>query len=310
MTTGRAGPLDAVLLVAFGGPENPEDVRPFLANVLAGRAVPPARIEAVVAHYAAIGGRSPLNALTFQQAEALQERLRAEGPPLPVYVGMRCWAPFVADTLARMAGDGVRHALALVLAPHRAEASWERYHAAVADGCAALGPHAPAITWTGAWHAHPGFIDAMAARTRAALARLGSDDPVALVFTAHSIPVDGAAGYVAALATSARLVAEVVGVRAWTLAYQSRSGAPSERWLEPDVNDVLRTLAARGGRAVALVPIGFVCDHVEVLYDLDVEARATAAAAGIRLERAATANDHPAFVHMLADVVRAGAAAP
>ena len=296
--------IDAVLLIAFGGPERMEDVRPFLDNVLRGRPVPKERYEDVVHHYELIGGRSPLNALTMAQADGLRAALAADGgPSLPVYVGMRNWSPYVGDTLARMQADGVRHALGVILAPHRTEASWERYMGAVAAGCAALGETAPAVTYAGPWFDHPLFIATMAERTRTALAA-APDAP--LVFTAHSIPVPmaGESPYVRQLEVSARLTAEAVGRTAFTLAYQSRSGGPRDPWLEPDVNDVLRDLAARGEKAVVVVPIGFVCDHVEVRYDLDIEAQANADALGIRMIRAETANDSPTFARMLADVVR------
>jgi len=303
---------DAVLLIAFGGPESRADVRPFLDNVLRGRPVPRARFEEVVHHYEVIGGHSPLNALTFRQAAALEALLRAEGPGLPVYVGMRNWTPYVADTLARMRDDGVRHALAIVLAAHRTEASWERYRESVDAARAALGDGAPTVAYAPSWYAHPRFVEAMADCTRAALTALApasEDAAPALVFTAHSIPVGMAAAslYVQELETSCRLVAAALAIDDFVLAYQSRSGNPREPWLEPDVNDLIRARAERGTRAMVLVPIGFVCDHVEVLYDLDVEASATAAAAGVRLVRAAAVNDHPAFVRMLAEIVRAAA---
>ncbi|MEO6025898.1 MAG: ferrochelatase [Candidatus Binatia bacterium] len=295
-------PIDAVLLIAFGGPERMEDVRPFLDNVLRGRPVPRERYEDVVHHYELIGGRSPLNALTFAQADGLRGALVAAGSALPIYVGMRNWSPYIADTLAVMQRDGVRHALGLILAPHRTEASWERYTGAVAAGCAALGAGAPAISYVGSWFDHPLFIETMVSRTRAALAE-APDAP--LVFTAHSIPVAmaGDSPYVRELQVSARLVTAAVGRDDFTLAYQSRSGSPRDPWLEPDVNDVVRELAARGTNAVVVVPIGFVCDHVEVRYDLDIELKGIADELGIRLVRAETANDHPTFARMLADVV-------
>jgi ferrochelatase len=297
---------DAVLLIAFGGPERPEDVRPFLDEVLRGRPVPPARYEEVVRHYEVIGGRSPLNELTFRQARGLEAVLAAEGPRVPVYVGMRCWRPTIAETVAAMHRDGVRRVLAIILAPHRAEASWQRYRDAVDTARASIGASAPEVAYARSWFDHPGFIATMVSRVGDALASLGPRDETALVFTAHSIPcaMAEAARYVRELETSCRLVADALG-RPFTLAYQSRSGSPAERWLDPDINDELRRLAARGTRAVVVAPIGFVCDHVEVLYDLDVEARTTAAALGLRFARAMTANDHPVFVRMLADVVRA-----
>ena len=327
--------FDAVLLIAFGGPEKPEDVRPFLDNVLRGRPVPRERYEEVVRHYEVIGGHSPLNELTFRQAAGLAALLAAEGPALPVYVGMRCWSPYLADTLARMRDEGVRRALAVILAPHRSEASWERYTAAVEAGRAALGAGVPEVAYADGWFDHPLFIEAVASRTRDALGELAvwrapdasgaaagraagvvghppdhaGHDGVPILFTAHSLPVAMAARspYVRELETSCRLVAAALGRTDYTLAYQSRSGSPHEPWLEPDVNDAIRVLAARGARALVVAPIGFACDHVEVLYDLDVEARATAENVGTRLVRAATVSDHPAFVRMLAEVVRAHA---
>jgi len=296
--------VDAVLLLAFGGPERPEDVRPFLDAVLRGRPVPPERYEEVVRHYDAIGGRSPLNMWTFRQAQALRALLEGDGSRLPVYVGMRTWKPTIAQTLATMARDGVRRARAVILAAHRTEASWERYHRAVAAARAALGASAPAVAYGGRWFDHPDFVAAVTARARDALA--AAPAAAELVFTAHSIPCAMAetSPYVQELETSCRLVATALG-RPFTLAYQSRSGGPREPWLGPDVNEHLRARAAAGVRHLVVVPIGFVCDHVEVLYDLDVEARATAAAVGLGFSRAATVNDHPAFIRMLADVVRA-----
>jgi len=301
--------IDAVLLVAFGGPERPEDIRPFLDAVLRGRPVPPERYEEVVRHYELIGGRSPLNELTFRQARGLADLLAAEGPRLPVYVGMRNWTPTIADTLAAMQRDGVRRAVTVLLAAHRAEASWERYRSALDEGRARLGASAPALAYAGRWFDHPDFVAANVARVREAFAAAPAE--TALVFTAHSIPraMAAASPYVQELETSCRLVAAELG-RPFTLAYQSRSGGPRDPWLEPDINESLRVLAARGTRHVVVSPIGFVCDHVEVLYDLDVEACATAASLGVGFSRAATANDHPAFIRMLAEVVRARLAAP
>ena len=302
---------DAVLLIAFGGPTRPEEVEPFLANVVRGRPVPPERLAEVARHYHAIGGRSPLNAITFAQAEKLRAALAEAGTPLPVYVGMRNWEPYIADTLARMADEGRRGATGLILAPHATEASRARYTDAVAQASAALGTRAPVIRWAPDWPAHPLFIAAAADLTAAALAKLPDERRAAavLVFTAHSVPRTMAAGspYEAEIAASARAVAERLGHRVWQIAYQSRSGGPHEPWLEPDVNDTLRALAAAGARDAVVVPIGFVADHVEVLYDLDVEAAATARAAKLGFVRTPAVNDHPLFIRMLADLVREAA---
>ena len=276
---------DAVLLLAFGGPTRAEEIRPFLANVTRGR-------------------RSPLNELTFRQAEALRRAL----PALPVYVGMRNWSPYVADTIAEMTMAGVRRAVGVVLSPHANEASRERYYETVAEARAAAGPRAPEIVYPPTWHLHPRFVHATADRLRVALAELPADrrDAARVVFTAHSVPAATAATspYEREFLETARAVAAAASVAQWQLAYQSRSGNPRDPWLEPDVNDALRAAAAAGVRDVVAAPIGFVCDHVEILYDLDIEARATAASLGLGFVRARAVNDHPAFVAMLADVVR------
>ncbi|MBI3458583.1 MAG: ferrochelatase [Candidatus Rokubacteria bacterium] len=302
-------PIDAVLLIAFGGPEKPEDIRPFLANVTHGRPIPPARLEEVAQHYARIGGRSPLNELTFRQADALRAQLRADGLALPVYVGMRNWTPYLHETLAAMAGDGVRHALGVILSAYRTEASWERYQANVAEARARAGPTAPEVRYAPEWFDRPGFIAAVADRIRGAFQAIPPAARAAapLVFTAHSVPVAMADGspYVAEFTESSRRVAAGLGHTPWSLAYQSRSGRLEEAWLEPDVSDEIRRLAATGARDVVVAPIGFVCDHVEVLYDLDVGARALAAECGVRFHRARTVSDHPAFIAMLGELVRA-----
>jgi ferrochelatase len=292
---------DAVLLIAFGGPTRPEEIRPFLENVTRGRRIPPERLDEVVHHYELIGGRSPLNELTFRQADALRRLLGRT----PVYVGMRNWEPSIASTLATMTLDGVRRAVGVILAPHATESSRERYVEAVDEARAARGPRAPLVEYVGSWHVHPLFIDAITEQIRAALAALPAGTPV--VFTAHSIPIAAAerSPYVSELEATARAVAARLDGTPWELAYQSRSGSPRDPWLEPDVNATLTRLAAEGTRAVVVAPIGFVCDHVEVLYDLDVEARATAAKHGLVFARAGTVNDHPLFIRMLADVVRA-----
>jgi len=304
--------VDAVLLIAFGGPERPEDIRPFLQIVTEGRRIPPERLEEVAQHYEAIGGRSPLNALTRRQADALRGALAAEGRPLPVRVGMRNWHPFLHETLAEMKDRGIHRALGIILSSLQTEASWDRYVQDVAAAREKVGPDAPEVVYAPTWGTHPLFIEAMADRARAALDTIPSPRPpdTRLIFTAHSVPVAMAAGspYAEHLARAAGLVAERLGRSDWSLAYQSRSGSPRDPWLEPDIGDVIRRLAAAGARDAVVIPIGFVCDHVEVLYDLDVEARAVAASCGIGFHRAAAANDHPAFVAMLAELVRRGAA--
>jgi ferrochelatase len=299
--------VDAVLLVAFGGPERPEDIRPFLRLVTAGRPIPPERVEEVAHHYELIGGRSPINALTRLQADALAARLGREGRPLPVFVGMRNWHPFLHETLGEMRDRRHRRALGIILSPFQTEASWERYQADVAAARERVGAGAPEVTYAPPWADHPRFIAAMADRVGVALEDVPADrrGAAALVFTAHSVPLAAARAspYAAQFEAAAAAVARRLGLADWRLAYQSRSGSPREPWLEPDVGLVIRDLAREGARDVVVAPIGFVCDHVEVLYDLDVEARAIAEECGVSLHRAVTANDHPAFIEMLAALV-------
>lgn len=300
--------FDAVLLIAFGGPTAPGEIRPFLERVARGRRIPPARLEEVARHYEGMpGGRSPLTELVFAQARALEHELAAHGPALPVFVGMRNWHPFLDETLAAMAEKGSKRAVGVILSAFRAEASWDRYQQDVADARGRVAG-APEVVFAPAWFEHAKFIEAVADRVRAAFAGIPAAERARtpLVFTAHSVPVPmaSASPYVADLTAAARAVARRLGPARWSLAYQSRSGAPHEPWLEPDIGEVLTGLAAEGERHAVVAPIGFVCDHVEVLHDLDVEARALAAERGLTLHRAAAVNDHPAFIAMLADLVR------
>jgi ferrochelatase len=302
---------DAVLLIAFGGPTRPEEIRPFLEIVTRGRRIPASRLESVAHHYEQMpGGRSPLNELTAAQARALEAALARDGLALPVFVGMRNWHPFLHETLADMAARGHRTALGVILSALRCEASWDRYQRDVAEARART-PGAPEVQYAPPWFDHPRFHDAVAARTREALARVpGADAWTPLVFTAHSIPVAmaDASPYVGDLTAAAHAVAKRLEHRRFSIAYQSRSGAPGEPWLEPDIGETLKSLGNDRETHVVVVPLGFVCDHVEVLYDLDIEARQVAAAAGVTLHRASAVNDHPDFIAMLADLVREAAA--
>lgn len=272
-------PFDAVLVVAFGGPEGLADIRPFLANVLRGRRVAPERVEEVARHYEHFDGVSPLTAITRRQAEGLKMHLADPGLNLPVYLGMRNWHPLLSDTLKAMAKDGVTHAIGFVCAPHRSYSSCTQYrenvvHARATALDAGLGD--VSVTYVGDWHTHNLFIETNARHVRAAIDTLPSRlrSAARVVFTAHSIPVAmaGAPRYCAQLLESARLVADRLGVLDWALVFQSRSGRPEDAWLEPDVCSYLRAERARGLVAAVICPIGFVCDHIEVLYDLDTEA--------------------------------------
>lgn len=306
-----APPFDAVLLIGFGGPGCRADIRPFLQNVLRGRRVPPARIEAVARHYELFDGVSPLTAITRRQASGLRERLAAGGPDLPVFVGMRNWHPFLDDTLSAMAAAGVERALGIVLAAHHSYSSCGQYRQNVAQARQALRETGAAdveVLFAPGWHAHEGFVEANAGQIRIALGNLPEDArrSARIVFTAHSIPQAMAAAcrYEVELRETAALVAERLRTDDWTLVYQSRSGRPADPWLGPDVCDYLRAAHARGLRAAVIAPIGFVADHIEVLYDLDKEAADVCRTLGLPMRRAAAVNDHPAFIDTLADVTR------
>ena len=298
---------DAVLLIAFGGPTVPEDIRPFLARVTRGIPIPPERLEEVAHHYEAVGGKSPLNEITFRQAKALQKILNAQGATLPVYVGLRNSSPYFTETLAQMARDGVRRALGFILSSHRTEASWERYQKNIADARVELGDNTPSIDYCDGWHDHPLFVQTWAELIEAAFAKIDSAQrkSTQLIFTAHSLPVIMAARspYVEQVEASARMIAEKLNHHRWTLAYQSRSGNPTEPWLKPDIGAAIRQLAEKGVREVIIAPIGFVCDHVEVLYDLDIQAKKNANDLGVNLVRASCPNDHLTFIRMMADVI-------
>ena len=313
--TADASPFDAVLLISFGGPGGPADIRPFLQNVLRGRRIPPARVEAVAKHYELFGGVSPLTAITCRQADGLRARLAAQGPDLPVFTGMRNWHPFLEDTLAEMVASGVRRALGIVLAAHHSYSSCGQYRQNVAQARRALraqGERDVEVLFAPGWHVHDGFVEANARQIEAARGDLPADARRAarIVFTAHSIPASMAADcrYEAELRETAARVAQRLGTDDWTLVYQSRSGRPGDPWLEPDVCDYLRTAHGEGLRAAVLSPIGFVADHIEVLYDLDTEAAGVCRTLGLPMRRAAAVNDHPAFLDLLADVTRGACA--
>jgi ferrochelatase len=298
---------DALLLVSFGGPEGMADVEPFLDHVLRGRNVPPERRRAVAHHYERFGGVSPINAQNRALLDAIRDELRVHGPRLPLYWGNRNWHPFLADALRAMAGDGVRRGLALVTSAYSSYAGCRQYLDDIARARAEVGASAPVVDKLRVFHDHPGFVEANADRVREALAPLPPSRRAAtrIAFTAHSIPLAMAAGseYVAQLRETCALVAAAVSHERWSLAYQSRSGAPQQPWLEPDILDHLGALKTEGVADVVVAPVGFVSDHMEVVYDLDVEARERAAALGLGFARAGTAGTHPAFVRMIRELV-------
>jgi protoporphyrin/coproporphyrin ferrochelatase len=308
--TASRRPFDAVLIIAFGGPQGLDDIRPFLANVLRGRNVPPARVEEVAHHYERFGGVSPITAFTLKQAEGLRARLEAAGSPLPVFVGMRNWHPYLKDTMAEMSRAGVRRALGFIAAAHASYSSCQQYKENVRDArqeVVAAGLADIQVTYAQGWHAHDLFIEANAVHVRNAIAKLpeSSRARARLIFTAHSIPerMAIASRYREQLTESAEKVAARVGHRDWVLVYQSRSGRPQDPWLGPDVCDYLRNARVEGLDAAVLSPIGFLCDHIEVLYDLDTEAAQVAREVGISFSLAEAVNDNPLFLDMMADVV-------
>lgn len=303
-----SAPHDAVLLMAYGGPTRPEEVRPFLDNVLRGRPIPRDRYEEVVRHYEIVGGSSPIGRLTRRQAEGLERLLARDGPALPVYVGMRFWEPLIATTLKTLAREGRRRIVAVVLAPHPSPTSRDAYLQALEEARRGLGPAAPDADPAPPWFDHPLFIEAAADRVRRAIALVPAErrGAAALIYTAHSIPIamSEASGYAAAVLRTAELTSRALGVSSWSVAYQSRSGSPRERWLEPDIGAALAAARRAGATDAVVAPIGFVSDHVEVLYDLDVAAKTAAADVGLGFARAETVGDHPSFLLMLAGLVR------
>jgi ferrochelatase len=303
-------PFDAVLVISFGGPQGPADIRPFLAHVLRGRRIPQERFEEVVGHYEHFGGVSPLTAITMKQADGLRARLAAAGLDLPVYVGMRNWHPLLPDTIRQMADAGVRRAIGFICAAQRSYSSCTQYRQNVVDArseAVSAGRPDVQVTYVDDWHEHEGFVDANARHVQAAIASLpdGVRQRARIVFTAHSIPatMTGAARYQLQLQQSSRRVAERLGRSDWALVYQSRSGRPEDPWLGPDICEYLRAEHSNRLEAVVICPIGFVCDHIEVLYDLDEEAAMVCRELGLPMARAEAVNDDPAFLDLMGDVV-------
>jgi ferrochelatase len=308
---------DAFLLVSFGGPEGPADVLPFLENVTRGRGVPRDRLAEVARHYEQFGGVSPINQQCRDLLTAIGKDFAGAGIDLPLYWGNRNWHPYLTDTVAQMAADGVRHAIAFVTSAYGSYSSCRQYLDDIDAARAQAGPGAPRIDKIRHFFNHPGFIGPVAQAARTAIGQLpgGVRDDAWLVFTAHSVPeamaaASGPAGglYPAQLAEAARLVAATLAEaegheRQWRLAYQSRSGPPSVPWLGPDIGDLLPELAGGHVPAVAVIPVGFVSDHVEVLFDLDTEAAQLARELRLPMARAATPGTDPRFVSMITELV-------
>ena len=299
---------DAILLVSFGGPEKPDDVMPFLENVLRGKNVPRQRMEAVSHHYYQFGGKSPINEQNRALLAALRSELERNGPQLPIYWGNRNWHPMLTDTLAQMKADGARRALAFVTSAYSSYSSCRQYLENIAAARVFAGEGAPIIDKIRAYYNHPLYIAATAEKVQEALEQMAPERRAAahIVFTAHSIPSAMAEHclYSQQLTEAARLVSAQLGREPGPVVFQSRSGPPTQPWLAPDILDHLRTVAAEGqAKDVVIVPIGFVSDHMEVVYDLDTEARALSAELGLNMVRAACVGTHPKFVAMIRELI-------
>jgi protoporphyrin/coproporphyrin ferrochelatase len=299
---------DAILVVSFGGPESREDVVPFLENVLRGRNVPRERMLAVAEHYYHFEGKSPINQQTRELIAALEAELKIHGPRLPIYWGNRNWHPMLADALHKMKQDGVRRALAFVTSAYSSYSGCRQYREDIARAQSEVGTSAPEIEKLRPFFNHPGFIEATVDRVREALDVIpaGARERVQIVYTAHSIPLSMAntCDYVKQLEEARKLISQALNCRSDALVYQSRSGAPGQPWLEPDILDYLREVKARDlASALVLAPISFISDHMEVLYDLDVEARQLCDDLGLSMARAKTVGVHPKFVGMIRELI-------
>jgi len=296
---------DALLLVSFGGPEGMEDVIPFLENVLRGRNVPPERMLQVAPHYELFGGVSPINQQNRELIAALEKELEQNGPRIPIYWGNRNWHPLLVDTIRQMASDGIQNALAFVTSAYSSYSSCRQYLQNISDARDAVGPTAPRVEKVRAFYNHPLFIEANVDHIRAAWRQIDNPASAQLVFTAHSIPesMPGRSDYASQLAETGGRIGQALDIENWRLVYQSRSGSPSQPWLGPDVCDHLRSLREAGVTEAVVAPIGFVSDHMEVVYDLDVEARKVADQIGMKMVRAKTAGTHPAFVKMIRELI-------
>lgn len=298
---------DALLVLSFGGPEGMADVMPFLENVTRGRNIPRQRLEEVAEHYAHFDGVSPINAQNRALIVALERELREHHIALPIYFGNRNWHPFLEDSLRRMRDDGVRRALVFVTSAYSSFSGCRQYREDIARALAAMDDETMVVDKLRVFYNHPGFITPQAESLRAALASLPAERRARseVIFTAHSIPLSMARGsaYERQLREASRLVAELANVPRFRLAWQSRSGPPQVPWLEPDVLDVLDAISASGALDVIIVPIGFISDHLEVLFDLDVEAQARAGERGLSLMRLPTVGTNPTFVSMIRELI-------
>lgn len=301
-------PYDAILVLSFGGPEGVDDVIPFLENVLRGRPVPRSRLEEVAEHYYHFDGYSPLNAQNLALIHALKDELDAHGPQLPIYYGNRNWQPYLTDTMQQMADDGVKRVLTFITGAYSSYSGCRQYRENIMAAQAAVGPGAPRVDKLRFYYNHPAFVAANAENLREALSQIPEErrGTAHIAFTAHSIPLNMAqhCQYEAQLAETIRLVVEETGIgNPHQLVYQSRSGSPHQPWLEPDILDHMDGLKAQGVADLVIMPIGFISDHMEVMFDLDTEAIHKGEQIAMNVVRAATVGVHPAFVRMIRDLI-------
>jgi ferrochelatase len=298
---------DAILLVSFGGPEKPEDVLPFLENVLRGKAVPRQRLLEVAEHYDRFGGRSPINDQNRALLASLETELRAHGITLPIYWGNRNWHPLLADTLGQMKRDGIQHALGFFTSAYSSYSGCRQYREDIAAAQQMIGDGAPQVDKIRAFYNHPGFIETVTAQAAEALAQVPVErrSRARLLFTAHSIPMTMAttSRYVEQLEEASRLVADALAHPNRRLVYQSRSGSPSQPWLGPDILEVIDEEHSSGAKDLVLVPIGFLSDHIEIIFDLDTQARERCLELGITYQRGRTAGTYPRFVSMIRELI-------
>lgn len=301
-----------ILLMAYGAPERLDQVEAFYTHIRGGSPPPAALLEELVARYRAIGGGSPLSRIVARQRAALAAELGRRGRPVAVRAAMKHIDPFIGDVVRRMAGDGIEHVVAIALAPQHSSFNEQTYGRTVTEAAASVAGSAPTVTVVRSWHDQPRLIEAMAAATAEALARCHDPSAAHVFFTAHSLPARIAGGtdpYAHEVAATAALVAERLGLERCDVAFQS-AGRTGDRWIGPELGAEIRRVAGSGVREVVVCPVGFVADHLEVLYDIDVEARAIASALGLRLERARSMNDDPVFIAAVADVAEAALAQP
>jgi protoporphyrin/coproporphyrin ferrochelatase len=301
-------PYDALLVVSFGGPEGMLEVMPFLENVLRGKNVPRERMLAVAHHYEMFGGVSPINSQNRTLIAALEKELEAEDVRLPIYWGNRNWHPMLADTLRRMRDDGIKNALAFFTSAYSSYSGCRQYREDIERAQSEVGAGAPQVEKLRAFYNHPGFIEPNVLNVKEALTRIPEERraQTRIAFTAHSIPLSMAThcDYEAQLQETCRLVAEGVGLTNWRLVFQSRSGPPTQPWLEPDICDYLTELKEAGTTDVIIAPVGFISDHMEVLYDLEWEARALCAKINLNMVRASTVGAHPVFIEMILELIQ------